>query len=148
MSTHSLIGIMHGEVLKSVYCHWDGAPDCNGRILLEHYGSAKTNHLIALGNLSSLGSMLGEKHDFDQSYSIGSPEYNWCKFYGRDRDEPDNAWQVALTFEDFLEQCVDCDAEYYYVMRDGEWYCGDTYSNSEMSRQLVPLAQVLESIET
>jgi hypothetical protein len=28
-------------------------------------------------------------------------------------------------------------------MRDGVWYCGDTYANSSMSGKLVPLHEAL-----
>ena len=60
MGTRSRIGVMHGDVVKSVYCHWDGYLEHNGQILLEHYDSAKANNLVALGDLSSLGSVIGE----------------------------------------------------------------------------------------
>jgi hypothetical protein len=51
---------------------------------------------------------------------------------------------VSHTFEEFLEQCDNCGAEYYYIMRDGVWYCGDTYNNDELSNKLVTLAKALE----
>ncbi len=34
MGTRSRVGIMHGTVCKSVYCHYDGYLDYTGRILL------------------------------------------------------------------------------------------------------------------
>ena len=37
MGTRSRIGVMHGDVVKSVYCHWDGYLEHNGVILQEHY---------------------------------------------------------------------------------------------------------------
>jgi len=54
MGTRSRIGVMHGDNVKSVYCHWDGYLEHNGVILQEHYDSAKANQLVALGDLSSL----------------------------------------------------------------------------------------------
>ncbi len=54
MGTRSRIGVMHGSNCKSVYCHWDGYLEHNGKLLLEHYDSSKANHLVALGDLSSL----------------------------------------------------------------------------------------------
>jgi hypothetical protein len=54
MGTRSRIAVMHGDKCKSVYCHWDGYLEHNGLILQEHYDSAKANHLVALGDLSSL----------------------------------------------------------------------------------------------
>ena len=95
MGTRSRIGVMHGDKVKSVYCHWDGYLEHNGRILQESYDSAKANNLVALGDLSSLGAGLGEKHDFDIKANYGTPEYvaemeareKICTFYGRDRGE-------------------------------------------------------------
>ncbi len=66
MGTRSRIAVMHGSVAKSVYCHWDGYLEHNGTILQEHYDSSKANHLVALGDLSSLRPELGEKHAFSQ----------------------------------------------------------------------------------
>lgn len=154
MGTRSRIAVMHGEVCKSVYCHWDGYLDFNGRILLEHYDSSKANHLVALGDLSSLRPEIGEKHAFSKLDPIGNEvrEHNedWCTFYGRDRGEKGTEWKVAHTFEEFFEQVENGCGEWYYVMRDGEWYCGNTYeSDVRFYKKLVPLAEALaeEDIE-
>ena len=154
MGTRSRIGVMHGDKLKSVYCHWDGYLEHNGRILQEHYDSAKANNLVALGDLSSLGAGLGEKHVFDIKANYGTPEYvaemeareKICTFYGRDRGETGTEFKVAQTFEEFLEQCDNCGAEYYYIMQDEVWYCGDTYSSTGISKKLVPLADALTEV--
>jgi hypothetical protein len=150
MGTRSRIGVMHGDVVKSVYCHWDGYLEHNGQILMEHYDSAKANHLVALGDISSLGPVIGEKHPFSPH---GSPEDSvtydaakkagWCTFYGRDRGETGTEWQVAHNFEQFYDQCDGCGAEYYYIMKDGVWYVGTTYSTGALAGKLVPLAQAL-----
>ena len=66
MGTRSRIGVMHGDKVKSIYCHWDGYLDFNGRILQEHYDSARANNLVALGDLSSLRASIGEKHAFSK----------------------------------------------------------------------------------
>jgi len=138
MGTRSRIGVMHGDKLKSVYCHWDGYLDHNGRILLEYYNSAKANQLVALGDLSSLGEEIGEKHGFDDR---SNP--NWCTFYGRDRGETGTEWTCHEDFQSFLEHCDSCGAEYYYIMRDGVWYCGTTYDGHAMSSKLAVLAEAL-----
>ena len=64
MGTRSRIGVMHGDVCKSVYCHWDGYLEHNGDILETHYDSAKANTLVALGDLSSLAPYIGEELPF------------------------------------------------------------------------------------
>jgi len=150
MGTRSRIGVMHGDKVKSVYCHWDGYLEHNGRILFDHYDSAKTNMLVALGDMSSLRPELGEKHafsPFDQQ-ELSDPEFkkqfgNMCTFYGRDRGEKDTEFKVAHTFEEFLGQCYDSAAEYYYIMKDGVWYCGDTYSSTPLSTKLTALSEAL-----
>jgi hypothetical protein len=147
MGTRSRIGIMHGDKVKSIYCHWDGYLESVGQILHDHYDSAKTNMLVALGDMSSLRPELGEKHAFSKLDLIGNEvrEHNedWCTFYGRDRGEKDVEFQVAHTFEEFLGQCYDSAAEYYYIMKDGVWYCGDTYGTTPLSTQLTVLAEAL-----
>jgi hypothetical protein len=149
MGTRSRIGVMHGDIVKSVYCHWDGYLSHNGTILQKHYDSSKANQLVALGDISSLGKDIGEKHAFD-TYHL-SPEDrkqheldhgDSTTFYGRDREEVNVSWQVSHTFLDFLSLVEGCGAEYYYIMRDGEWYCGSPYKGSK----LVRLAEALEAV--
>ena len=142
MGTRSRIGVMHGDKCKSVYCHCDGYLGYNGKMLQEHYDSSKANFLVALGDLSSLCLEVeipeGVEHSFDK------PAGNITVFYGRDRGEKGTEFKVAHTFEQFLEQCNNCAAEYYYIMRDGVWYVGTTYSSdAELGNKLVPLAQAL-----
>ena len=142
MGTRSRIGVMHGTNCKSVYCHWDGYLDFNGRLLLEHYDSSKANHLVALGDLSSLRPNVfvpeGVEHSFEK------PAENITVFYGRDRGETGAEWKTDTTFEAFLERADGCGAEYYYIMKDGEWYVGTTYKSDEkMGGKLVPLAEAL-----
>jgi hypothetical protein len=137
MGTRSRIGIMHGDKVKSVYCHWDGYLDHNGVILQGHYyDSAKVNNLVALGDLSSLRPELGEKHNFGD-------RDEGCTFYGRDRGEKNTEFQVAHTFAEFLEQAEGCMAEYYYIMKDGVWYVGDTYEGTPLSKKLTLLTEAL-----
>jgi hypothetical protein len=133
---------MHGDKCKSVYCHWDGYLDHNGRVLQEHYDSAKANHLVALGDISSLGKLIGEAHpfsrfdidkddpDFDKLIALNelAEANDWTTFYARDRGEKDVDFEVSHTFDEFLELCDGTTAEYFYIMRDGIWYCGSLYA--------------------
>jgi len=66
MGTHSRIGVMHGDKVKSIYCHWDGYLEHNGQVLEQYYDSAKANQLVALGDMSTLRPQIGEKHAFSQ----------------------------------------------------------------------------------
>ena len=154
MGTRSMIGIENPNtgVVKSVYCHWDGYLQHNGSILNKHYtASPKVNNLIALGDLSSLRPEIGEKHAFSQfGTDMTSEAYDalygeMCTFYGRDRGESGTEWKVAHTFDEFLNQVNDCCGEYYYIMKDGVWYCGDTYGRTELSNKLTALTEALSS---
>ena len=153
MGTRSRIAVMHGTVCKSVYCHWDGYLEHNGQILQKHYDSAKANQLVALGDISSLRSEIGEKHAFSKlEVPMDGEAYDklygdMTTFYGRDRGEEGCEWQVAHTFEEFLEQADGCGAEFYYVMKDGVWYVGNFYSSTALYKTLTPLAQALETLE-
>jgi hypothetical protein len=134
---------MHGDICKSVYCHWDGYPEHNGRILSEYYDSAKANQLVALGDMSSLAPSIDcpEGHSFEKSVE------GYTVFYARDRGETDVSWSADHTFEDFFDRVEGPGCEWYYVMRDGVWYCGNTYESSPLYKKLTPLTEVLESVK-
>jgi len=141
MGTRSRIGVMHGDKCKSIYCHWDGYLAHNGKILLEHYDSAKANYLVALGDISSLDRNVeipeGVQHTFND------PAKGITTFYGRDRKENGCEFAVDHTFEDFMKRVDGCGAEYYYIMRDGVWYVGNNYGSDTLSGQLVLLSEAL-----
>ena len=143
MGTRSLIGVMHGDNCKFVYCHWDGYVAHNGKILQEHYDSAKANHLVALGDISSLNRNVeipdGVEHSFDK------PAEGITTFYGRDRGESGVDFQSVNNFELFLKKVSDSCAEYYYIMRDGVWYVGSVYG--PLKYKLVPLTEAIEMEE-
>ena len=149
MGTRSRIGVMHGDKVKSIYCHWDGYLEGVGATLLKHYDSAKANNLVALGDMSSLQADIGEKHAFSKhdvpKIEVRVHNEDWCTFYGRDRGEKGAEFKVAQTFDEFMEQCDNCGAEYYYIMRDGVWYCGDTYDSTPLSKKLTVLADALQA---
>jgi len=129
MGTRSRVAVMHGDVCKSVYCHFDGYLQYTGEILFKHYDSARANLLVSMGDNSGVKETVEEMN-----------------FY-RDRGEEDVSWQVAHSFEEFLEQVDRCCGEYYYVMRDGVWYAGCLYETQGLKKDaLVPLAEALEAL--
>ena len=126
MGTRSRVGVMHGDIVKSVYCHYDGYLAYAGDILQKHYTSAEANALIARGDNSGVQKTVEDMN-----------------FYA-DRGEDDVSWQVAHTFEEFLEQVNNCHGEYYYVMKDGVWYAGCVYETKGLIKDgLVRLDQAL-----
>jgi len=102
--------------------------------------------------LSSLRANIGEKHAFSQ-FELRAEEVagykllteNMCTFYGRDRGEENVEWKVSHTFEEFLDQCDRCGAEYYYVMENGQWYYGSMHERDPFYKRLVLLSEALES---
>ena len=84
MGTRSFIAKkVNEEKYIAVYCHWDGYPSHNGKILKEHYSNSnRLDLLLSHGDMSVLGSEIGNMHDFENR-----DDGNVCTFYGRDRGE-------------------------------------------------------------
>lgn len=131
MATRSTIALEYADgTVDQIYCHWDGYLDNNGQLLLQNYMDPfKVRSLMDLGDLSSLGPNIGEKHPFDTVAKYGTPEYEAemeakrqvCTFYGRDRGEDGTGAKRFKDFEDYKanHQCE----EYEYILRtDGKWY--------------------------
>ena len=119
MATRSFIGKLNSDgSVNGIYCHWDGYPDHNGKILQENYlDPVKVDALLALGSLSSLGTEIGEKHDFNDQTNAA-----FCKAYHRDRGEDfeENTVFPSVT-EMQLEANNKLGVEYAYVFADGKW---------------------------
>jgi len=155
MGTRSRIGVMHGDNVKSVYCHWDGYLEHNGAILQEHYDSVKANQLVAMGDLSSLGTQIGEAHPFsphgskeDEALYEHAKDQGYCTFYGRDRGETGTEWKTHTNFVDFFAEVEGSWCEWYYIMRDGVWYVGNCHKTDEQFYQkLVPLTEALATVK-
>lgn len=139
MSTRSNIVVEHQDgSFDMIYCHWDGYPSGNGRILLESYRDPKKiAKLLALGDLSSLGPEIGVKHSFEwrtDAYEKGfkhSPypepyaSYDqMCLAYGRDRGEKGTKRKHFKSGEEMAAFVEDSWTEWVYVFRaaEGKWY--------------------------
>ena len=92
MGTRSRIGVMHGDVCKSVYCHWDGYLDGVGAELQSDYTDP-----FALRDLIDAG----------DTSTIGSP------YSQRGEDCP------ARKYKDIAEYFAECQQEEYdYILRN------------------------------
>ena len=160
MGTRSMIAIQnpHSKQVRAVYCHWDGYLEHNGAILAKHYDtSPKVNHLIAMGDLSSLGKVIGEAHPFsphgskeDEALYEHAKDQGYCTFYKRDRGESDVDFKVFNT----LKQAEDhyTWSDYYYVFKytkasdytTGEWHFK---RNGERWKKLAPAVKKLNAEE-
>ena len=138
MGTRSRVAVMHGDVCKSVYCHYDGYLDYTGRILLAHYDSTAANQLIARGDNSGVKETIDEMNFYEDRTGEGEDVTEFLK---------STPWEVAHSFEEFLDQVSGCCGEYYYVMRDGVWYAGCVYDTEGLIKHgLVPLSDALAAI--
>ena len=126
MGTRSRVGVMHGNIVKSVYCHYDGYLAYTGKILQAHYDSAKANQLVAEGDNSGVKETLEEMN-----------------FY-KEREPNEQGWRVAHSFDEFLDQVHGCCGEYYYIIKDDVWYAGCVYETKGLMKEgLVKLDQAL-----
>jgi len=110
MSTRSVIAFrdLNGTI-SSIYCHSDGYPSHNGKILQENYTTGKqVQELLKLGNLSILGEVLGQQVEFNNARN----HRGQCIAYGRDRAETE---QEANGYVDFAEMQESISQEYTYV---------------------------------
>jgi len=125
MGTRSLVGVMVGDKCRAVYVHWDGYLEGVGRALQAYTTQAEVELLISHGDRSSLD----------------GPYY-------KDRGEQGVDPTDYASFEEFKDAADGCGAEYYYIFKDGVWYCGDCYgrwgSNSQISGRLVAYAEAVE----
>ena len=149
MGTRSTIALEFADgTVEQVYCHWDGYLDHNGRILQDHYSDPfKLQKLINLGDLSSLGPNIGEKHPFsphsskeDEALYEHAKDMGYCTFYKRDRNESGCG---AKKFKDYLDYAENHQyEEYEYILRA----CGDKagWFVSDHGKDFVPLAVALE----
>lgn len=128
MATRSSIAVRYGDKIKAVYAHWDGYLDCNGRILINCYNdSVSASKLISMGDISSLGAVIGDKHEFDQRegyVEVNGIEMNrQCTFFNRDRNEL-TTWKSFDTVDEWIDHYEESWCEYFYLFENDEWtYC-------------------------
>jgi hypothetical protein len=106
--------------------------------LLAHYDSTAANQLIARGDNSGVKETIDEMNFYEDRTGEGEDVTEFLK---------STPWEVAHSFEEFLDQVSGCCGEYYYVMRDGVWYAGCVYDTEGLIKHgLVPLSDALAAI--
>ena len=143
MGTRSAIGIKHGDVIKAVYCHYDGYLEYVGRTLLLYYqDSVKVNRLISMGDMSTLGAAIGNKHAFNnRSNYIDEGSAEQCTFYGRERWEDNVGFWTFQKEQDFVDN-FNAGEEYFYLYDRGTLF----YSTDGEFKELSP-AVVMASLK-
>jgi len=119
MSTRSFVGVMVGDRCRAIYVHFDGYLDGVGAELQKYTTQAAVEELISHGDRSRLDGG-----------------------YYKDRGE-DNVDPIEYdSFEDLFEACNDSWGEWYYIFKDGTWYCGNTYRDNKFYKRLTPYAEI------
>jgi hypothetical protein len=126
MATRSRIGVQlkDGSVL-SVYCHWDGYPEWNGKKLKEHFNSyEKAAELIDGGDISSLWT------DTDWNH-MKMEEYRTLYYSERGQEDQDVEPNLHNSFQSFISSVNDSWSDYAYLFADGKWKCYTPKGNEE-----------------
>ena len=132
---------------RGIYCHWDGYPSNNGKILQQHYSKpTKLSCLIGLGDISSLQPLV-ERDRTGKPHTIA---------YHRDRVEgraPTSAAESAhlprllqVARESGCEYVYLFDGEYWSVAGRSRQYFGIDYA--EPFTAFTPLEDVLAKEES
>lgn len=119
MATRSRIGIEKEDgTIRSIYCHWDGYPAYNGRILLENYTNReKVEGLIALGDISVLGKELAPGEGVDHSFDNRSQGVTIA--YSRDRGDAFNQPRENFSLKGFINSYSE---EFGYIFtKENKW---------------------------
>lgn len=127
MSTHSRIACQHPDgSIKSIYCHYDGYPSHNGKLLIEYWNNhEKAEALMSLGNLVMLGKTLGERLDHEKIEA--DLRSNACKAYGRDKEKNG---QDAISHPN-IDKLIQCYETYVYLYTDNRWYIFCDYEDQK-----------------
>lgn len=125
MGTRSFVGIMVGDKCHAVYVHWDGYLNGVGAELQGYRKQDEVEELVSHGDRSSLE---GE--------------------YYKDRGEDDVDPIEYENFNELFDAADGSGAEWYYIFNDGTWYCGNTYSGSNLYQKLIPYSEAVNIWET
>jgi hypothetical protein len=147
MGTRSRIGIeMPDHTVVSVYCHWDGYVEHNGKILVEHYQNREdVQELIDGGSISSLRTRGDWNHSSPLRDENG--EYT-CDAEGNIMSENDREPQplyytergeevevLHSSFDQFISD--NCGEEYAYLFDlNGNWKAYEIGWDKEPTKQV------------
>lgn len=140
MATRSTISIVDKKTKtgkgRQIYCHWDGYPENNGAILLQHYNNAeKINELLDLGSISSLAENVSPKEEgtrrvwngseYEENvtkvpHSFDEPHSGVVIAYMRDRGETGQEARGFVGGKPDKKYSEEYD--YLFVVEEGQWY--------------------------
>lgn len=122
MATRSLIGkyTNNNTTWEYIYCHWDGYPENNGKILIENYTTEEyVDKLLELGDLVSLGKYPAKTSDKmeDEDITIA---------YHRDRHQEKTLPIETDASMNNILGCIHstgCDYGYIFNPKTEKWEC-------------------------
>ena len=123
MGTRSRIGIeLQDQSIVSVYCHYDGYPAFNGKVLRDNYDTVeKVKELIDGGNMSCTWTNAGWGNET-------LPESGALYYTMRGESLEDNAPRLDKDMEEFFSD----GEEYSYIFRNGNWFAYDMHQFEDM----------------
>jgi len=146
MATRSAIAIKQEDgKVKSVYCHSDGYPEHNGKLLLNFYNSDESaNEIVNLGGISFLDEKLSPEKEFsaprydwrqkeDVKHSFETPQKGITTFYHRDRGE-----ELDILTHDNETEFIKYwrnDVDYLYIRKDEKWFVDGKELTEEMTKE-------------
>ena len=122
MGTRSFVGMMVGDKIRAIYVHYDGYLEGVGAELQEYNTQEAVEALLAPGDRTSLD----------------GPYY-------KDRGETDVEPVDYDSFEEFFDECDGAWGEWYYIFKDGVWYCGSTSESNSLYKVLLPYRECVEN---
>ena len=139
MGTRSLIGkqLNDGSIL-GVYCHYDGYPEFNGRVLRDNFNTAdKVAALIDGGDMSCTWTNAGWNNET-------LPETGPLYYTSRGESIANNEPELSKDHGEYLMLSANADEEYSYLFADGEWMCYNTRTWDEkyMEREEIPVGSI------
>ena len=136
MGTRSRIGIqLSDDSILSVYCHYDGYPSFNGKVLREFYNTKeKASELINGGNMSCTWTNAGWNNET-------LPESGPLHYTMRGESIEDNAPELSKNVKEYMELGGEYgDEEYVYLFTSAGWTCYNTRSwdDNYMKEEEIP----------
>ena len=145
MATRSLIAKQVGEdKFRTIYCHWDGYLEHNGKVLLEHYNThEKLDELLGLGAISFLAPKVNP--DSDKPHTFENPQQDVVQAYARDRGDEFHPAQ-DLSYQELTDERSW--ADYVYVFgEDGKWRYTQPWQEDKSLKDLDEAVNALETTE-
>ena len=139
MGTRSRIGIkLKDDSILSVYCHYDGYPSFNGRVLREFYNTKeKVSQLINGGNMSCTWTNAGWNNET-------LPECGPLHYTMRGESIEENAPELNKNQSEYLKTADNCGEEYAYLFTSAGWTCYNTRSwdDNYMKEEEIPAGSI------